>query len=227
MARGAISFSIGAILVLSPAAAHAGWRFTAATGFARSLPTRLTIDQAGFETLRLTARYGNRPFEMPLHWLLRVSRGGESAWELQHLHHKLYLRNRPPEVERFDISHGYNIVSLGWSRTRGAWAGRVGAGVVVAHPESTIRGRRFGPKKGILGLDQYLTGPAVTAGIAYRPRHRSRLGVTAEAQLTAARARVPIEGGHALAPNVALHVLLGIEWRSSPGDLPGHRRRVS
>ncbi len=213
------------LLALAPGGARAEWRFAAATGFAKSLPTRLTIEQDGFPDLRLTARYDNRPFATPLHWMLRLSHGEEAAWELQHIHHKLFLRNRPPEVARFDISHGYNIFTVARSRLHGAWTWRAGAGVVIAHPESTVRGRRFGPKEGIFGLDQYLAGPAVIGGIGYGLRGGSRLGLAAEAQLTAAWARVPIEEGHATAPNVALHVLVGIEWRSTRQPRPSTVRQ--
>lgn len=208
------------LLALMPEAAHPQWRFTAATGFAKNLPTRLTIRQEGFPDIRLTARYDNRPFDAPLHWALRISHGEGVSWELQHLHHKLYLRNRPPEVARFDITHGYNIFSLARSQAHGAWSWRAGAGVVIAHPESTVRGRRFGPRRGLFGLDQYVAGPAAVAGIGYALRGRSRLGLAAEVQLSAAWARVPIEDGHAAAPNAALHVLLGIEWRSSRDHRP-------
>lgn len=41
----------------------------------------------------------------------------------------------------------------------------------------------------------------------------NRLFLSVEAQLIAARARFPVAGGHATAPNVALHVLAGLGYR--------------
>lgn len=204
-------------LVPSPGMPTAGaWTLTAGTGAAKSLPTPLSLEQAGFPEISLTARYDNRPFATPIHWVLRISLGaGEVAWEAQHLHHKLYLRNRPPEVERFDVTHGYNLFTLGRAWSRGPLDLRIGAGVVVAHPESTVRGRRFGPRQGILGLDQYLTGPALILGASRAWRLGGRAILSPELQLSAARARVPIREGHATVPNVAVHFLVGLGLRSN------------
>ena len=201
--------------LLSPSGARAAdWKLTAATGAAHSFRTPLSIEQEGFPELRVSARYDNRPFETPIHWVLRLSLGRSgAAWELQHLHHKLYLRNRPPEVERFEVTHGFNVLTLGRAWTRGGFGLRAGAGVVIAHPESTVRGRRFGPRQGIFGLDQYLTGPALVLGASREWRLGRRAFVSPELQLSAARARVPIREGQASAPNVAIHFLIGLGWR--------------
>src|SRR5262245_66075704 len=89
----------GTGLVLAPAtAATAGqWSLMAGTGAAWSLPTSLAIEQQGFPKLELTAHYDNRPFDSPIQWVARVSLGtAAGAWELQFLHHKLYLSNLPP-----------------------------------------------------------------------------------------------------------------------------------
>lgn len=199
---------------IAPATRAADWTLSASTGAAWSFPTTLSIEQQGFPELRLSARYANRPFETPIHWVVRLSlRGNGGAWELQHLHHKLYLRNRPPEVERFDITHGYNVLTLNRSWRRGGLGLRGGLGVVIAHPESTVRGRRFGPGQGIFGLDQYLTGPALIVGASYEWSIGRRVFLAPEIQLSAARARVPIHDGEASAPNVAAHFLFGLGWR--------------
>lgn len=195
------------------ASAAAEWAVQAASGFARSLETPLSIRQDGLAELRIDAQYGNRPFEGSPYFMLRVSRRrGAAAWELQHLHHKIYLSNRPAEVERFDVTHGYNLFTLGRRWSRGGFGVRAGAGVVVAHPESTIRGLRFGSKQGIFGLDQYLTGPALVLGVSREWRQGGGLLVSPELQFSAARARVPIRQGEASAPNVAFHFLIGLGW---------------
>lgn len=205
----------GAVLValLGAGSAAAEWAVQASAGFAKSLKTPLSIEQDGFPELRLDAQYDNRPFDGSPYFLLRVSRrSGSGAWELQHLHHKIYLHNRPPEVERFDVTHGYNLFTLGRSWTRGGFGLRAGAGVVVAHPESTIRSLRFGPKQGILGLDQYLTGPALVLGASRQWRFGGGGFVSPELQFSAARARVPVREGRASVPNVAFHFLIGLGW---------------
>jgi hypothetical protein len=83
---------------------------------------------------------------------------------------------------------------------------------VVAHPESTIRGLRFGPRQGIFGLDQYLTGPALVLGVSREWRLGDSLFASPEVQFSAARARVPVREGDAAAPNLAFHFLIGLGW---------------
>ncbi len=214
-ARRGVRFGLLLGFWFASSSSAADWSVTAGIGAARSFSTPLSIDQDGFPELRLSARYDNRPFETPPHWFVRIGRGsGAAAWEFQYLHHKLYLRNRPPEVARFDITHGYNIYTLGpaWRRG-GSWL-RAGAGVVVAHPESTVRGRRFEPKQGILGLDQYLAGPALVLGASREWRLGGRVFLSPELQLSAGHARVPIRYGRASAPNIAAHFLISFGWRS-------------
>lgn len=210
---GAAAFLAAGLVGIAVSPAAAEWRLEAATGAARSLTTPLSIEQDGFAELHLDAEYDNRPFDGAPYFMLRISRrSGAAAWELQHLHHKIYLRNLPPEVERFDVTHGYNLFTLGRSWTRGFFTLHAGAGMVIAHPESTIRGRRFGPKEGIFGLDQYPTGPALVLGASHEWRLAGGLFVSPELQFTAARARVPIRDGEASAPNVAFHFLIGLGW---------------
>lgn len=199
---------------LAATPAEAEWGALAASGAAASLTTSLSLRQDGFPELRLSARYANRPFDGAPYFMLRVARRTErGAWELQHLHHKLYLENRPAEVERFDVTHGYNLFTLGHAWARGAFGLRVGAGVVIAHPEATVRGRRFGPKQGIFGLDQYLAGPALVLGASREWRLGRHAWLSPELQLSAAHAQLPIREGEATAPNVAVHFLIGLGFR--------------
>jgi hypothetical protein len=210
--RAVVGLALGLLPVGEGAATE--WSLMAGAGAAQSLPAPLSIEQDGFPALDLTAHYDNRPFDSPPQWVLRISRrAGGGAWEFQHLHHKLYLSNRPPEVERFDITHGYNIVTLGHAWRRGPLGLRAGAGVVIAHPESTVRGRRFGPRQGLFGLDQYVAGPALVLGASHELRLGRRAYLSPELQLTAAHARVPIQEGRATAPNLAVHFLVGLGFR--------------
>jgi hypothetical protein len=212
--RAAAPGVVVAALLAWPGPACGEWSFQAATGFASSLETPLSIEQDGFAELRIDdAQYENRPFEGSPYFMLRIAyRRGAAAWELQHLHHKIYLDNRPAEVERFDVTHGYNLFTLNRRWTRGGFGLRAGAGAVIAHPESTIRGLRFGPRQGILGLDQYLTGPALVLGVSREWRLGNGLFASPEVQFSAARARVPVREGEASASNLAFHFLIGLGW---------------
>jgi len=60
----------------------------------------------------------------------------------------LFLENALTEIQNFSITHGYNlfIVNRGWNHKRFILHG--GAGMIIAHPETTIRKKRYSEKKG-------------------------------------------------------------------------------
>lgn len=132
--------------------------------------------------------------------------------ELEVVHHKLYLRDAPSEVQHFEVTHGYNLILLNRVAHAGRWAARVGVGAVVAHPENDVRGRRLDSDRGGLGGGYYLSGIAGQAAGSHRVPIGRGFALVGERRLTAAYARVPIEGGCAAVPNVAVHGLIGIGY---------------
>jgi hypothetical protein len=144
----------------------------------------------------------SRPFEPPLYWAVRARAG---AWSVELLHDKLHLENPPEEVQSFGISHGLNFVTAQHAWSCEPLYVQAHAGLVVAHPESTVRGRT--------ASGWSLTGPVAGAGAGARIRLAPHLSGTLEARATVARVHVPIAGGEARTTNVALHVLAGIGFR--------------
>src|SRR5205809_626858 len=81
------------------------------SGSAYNVPTPLTIRQDGFPVIRFTAHYRTRPFS-PLapYYSWRVdfwNHAKTGAWEVQQVHHRLFLANTTDEVQRFEIHYGY------------------------------------------------------------------------------------------------------------------------
>ena len=205
-----VTASTLALALATPLVADEGWTFQGSSGMAANLKTRLTIRQSGFAPIRVDADYATRPFEEPAYYSLRAGRWhGRGAWEAELTHHKLYLRNPPPEVSHFEITHGYNLLTLSRAWTSWGLILRVGAGAVAAHAESTVRGQSF-------ESDYHLTGPVLQAGAEKRFALGDRWFLGLEGRITTARARVPVAAGEAEVPNTALHGLLGVGWRSSP-----------
>jgi hypothetical protein len=189
------------------------WAFQGSVGVVENLETSLEIRQSGFETIEVDADYETRPFEGPPYYSLRAGRwAGRRGWELELIHQKLFLRNRPPEIEQFSISHGYNfvLVNRGWEIRRVLL--RAGAGAIVAHPENRVRGRSLDDSEGGLGGGYYLTGPALQVGLEGRIGLGAGAFLGIEGKVTAARAQVPVAGGEADVPNVAAHALLSLGW---------------
>ncbi|HEX8244005.1 MAG TPA: hypothetical protein VF541_10930 [Longimicrobium sp.] len=203
-----ISFlPLALLLAPAPLAAQARWSVEAFGGTALSLRTPLTIRQRGQADVRLTARWSTRPLRDAPYYAYRVERwSGDTAWSLELLHHKLYLENPPPEVGHFEVSHGYNLLTLSRVWARGAWDVRAGAGAVVAHAESKVRGREH-------ASGYRLSGAAAQLGLGRRLPLGRHLSVVAEGKATGAWARVPVADGSAEVPNAAVHALVGAGWR--------------
>ncbi len=183
-----------------------------ATGLQYNVPMRLVIRQNGSPDMKLTARYDTKPFaEVPYYDIKLGMRRRPWAFELELVHHKLYLVNRPPEVDTFEITHGYNPLLLNCVRD---WAGlrlRAGAGVVITHPQTTVRGLRFPETGGVLGW--FVSGPALQVSVGREFGFGPRFFAGLEGKALGAWARVPVVDGSADVPNVSLHALVSAGWR--------------
>ncbi|MCX6842522.1 MAG: hypothetical protein NTX53_09615 [candidate division WOR-3 bacterium] len=183
-----------------------------ATGLQYNVRTRLVISQNGSPDIKLVARYDTKPFtEVPYYDIKLGVRRRAWAYELELIHHKLYLVNRPPEVDTFEITHGYNPILLNLVREEWGVAFRAGAGILLAHPESTVRGLRFPETGGILGW--YVSGPAAQLSVSKWLGLSHRFCAGFEGKLVGAWARVPIVDGSANVPNLSLHGLVSVCWR--------------
>jgi hypothetical protein len=168
--------------------------------------------------VRLHARYRTRPFADAPYYSYRLGHAWRPgrAVEVELLHHKLYLENPQPPVERFEVTHGYNLPTVSEVWPARGWQLRLGLGLVVAHPEGRIAGRAVGVGRTLLGGGYHIAG--VTAQTALGRRYalgRSRVAMTAapEVKLTASWARIPLPQGRLSIPDVSLHALGGIGAR--------------
>ena len=137
------------------------------TGLPYNLPLPLTIRQSGEGTYHLTAQYNSRPFEIPIFWDWHIGYwSGSSGWELEAIHHKLFLANKPADVQQFDISHGLNLVIFNSCFLKYGFIFKAGAGISLTHPENVVRGKKLDEHMGILEQGYYISGPVFlfTAG---------------------------------------------------------------
>jgi hypothetical protein len=212
-----------ALLAALPAAALGAQRDLTAEFFlggAWSLPMPLVI-RLPDERRVIRARYATRPFADAPYYAYRAGHGRDGhAVEAELLHHKLYLERPPAPIEHFEVTHGYNLPMLLAAVPARGWTVRAGLGLVVAHAEGRIAGRQVGRATGRrrtwLGGGYHLAGVAtqLAAGRRYA-LGGGDVAMTAapEVKLTAAWARIPLEDGSLLVPNIALHALGGIGVR--------------
>lgn len=189
------------------------------SGFPVNLPLPLTIRQRGESEIHINARYATRPMEVPIYWDWRLSilDNNESAWELESIHHKLFLENKPEQIGTFSISHGLNFVTINRSWLQRIWGDnkincRLGIGIIIAHPESEIRGLKFNENGGLFDLGYFLTGPSAVLGVSKRMELFNNLFANLEMKLSLAIADVPKVNGSASVYNTAFHLVFGLGY---------------
>lgn len=197
-------------LLFAASQAQTRWSFEVHGGQVYNLPMPLSVKQSGFPDIRLNARYDTEGFTLPVYWDMRLGRWQNMRlWEIELIHHKLYLDNTTPEIQKFNISHGYNILMVNRGLEKNKFRYRAGAGVVLAHPESIIRGKEFGNSTDDWDTGYYLTGPVFNLAIS-RPIHLgSRFYINPEVKTTLAYSYIRISQGHANVYNLAFHLILG------------------
>jgi hypothetical protein len=183
-------------------------------GSAVNLPSPLTVRQRGFPDIHVgSARYDTRPFgpSFPYYaWRVTWWRANQ-GWEVEHIHHRVFLTNPPPEIQFFAIHFGYNYLLAGrvWKRDRFVY--RVAAGPIVTNPESTVRGRRFRTEPGLFDNGNYFSGVGTRAAVARTIPLANHLFLVGEGAFSAGFAwHVKIADGSANVPNFALHGHVGL-----------------
>lgn len=204
--------SISVALACMAGAVHAA-SIEARLGGAWNAPLPMRVEQRGESDLKFTARWSTRALEFPLYYGVRIGLGARDHWALDLTHHKIHLRNPPPEIESFSISHGYNLLVVQRRFEEGARHLGLGAGVVVAHPESRVRGRRGDESGGWFRSGYHLSGPCLDLFGGTALPTRGHWFASAELRLTVSTIRVPVADGDARLHNVAVHGTLGLGWR--------------
>jgi len=189
------------------------WTVELSGGDAYCFKTPLTIRQSGSEDIEVTAKYATHSFTAPIYYSIRLAMWQNNrAWELELVHLKIELANKPAEVQRFEISHGYNLFTVNRVWASRKYIFRLGAGVIISHPESTVREQSFNEHQGIMNKGYYISGPTIQAAVGRKFYMNQHVFFAAEGKFTGAYARIPIEDGHATVPNVAIHGLLGLGY---------------
>jgi hypothetical protein len=197
-------------------AQRAQWSFEFHGGLPYNIPSPLIIKQQNENVLRLNAKYYSEPMISPYYWVWRVSRfKDDKSWEFEAIHHKIYLKNTPPEVESFGISHGYNILTVNRSYSKTAFSKfsyilRLGAGVVLAHPENNIRDKRLSTENSAFGWGYYFSGPVLNVSVAKRFYLAKYLFANFELKFNPSVSKVPIADGHAIVWNLPLAFAFGL-----------------
>lgn len=203
---------LGISLVMCGGVTQASWTFEVMGGSSVHAAIPISITQEGYPVLKLTPLWKTHPFEEAPYYSWRVGKWDrDTAWEFELIHDKMILGNPTSEVTHFEVSHGYNYLLINRAAKLDTRVLRLGAGLILSHPESTVRGQAFGDFDFLQGF--YISGVGAQAGVQYNVQVYGPVYLLAEAKLTGAWARVLVAGGSADVPALALHGLLGLGYR--------------
>ncbi len=189
------------------------WTLNLSVGGALSLNTPLIIDQEGYEKIKLTAHYRTESFKLPVYYSWKIGTARErKGWELELIHLKLILTNRPPEIQHFEISHGFNYLTINRTWDTDLMILRAGAGVVLSNPENIIRNMRFDNQRGILNKGYYFSGPGVQVSAEKRIHIKGGLFLDLEIKAAGGIVRVGVAEGYAIVTQAGFHGLAGIGY---------------
>lgn len=209
----AITLAAMAPLMLAAPSAQASEyvAFEVFSGVVYNFPTPLTITEEGERDISLTAQYETESFQEAPYYGLRLGLwDGKKGWEIEMIHHKIKLTNGPEEVDHFEVSHGYNLLTINraWEHEMGFL--HLGAGFMFSHPELTLRGKeREHDEAGIIS-DRNISGPTIQISAGRRYRFSEKIYGILEGKFTATYANIAYEDGNMFAPNVAIHIIFGI-----------------
>lgn len=185
--------------------------FELSLGTAYNANKSITVRQQGYPDINFNARFATKAFEMPFYYSLRLGYWQhDRSWEFELIHHKLYVENPPSEIQNFEITHGFNIITINRAWDINNTVLRLGLGTVLAHPDTTVRGLSSG--YGAWNQGYHLGGYSLQGSVQRRFYLYKKGFLSFEIKLVHATTRIPINNGSADVVNDSLHFLFGYGW---------------
>ncbi len=184
-----------------------------ALGDAYCLPAPMSIQQSGYPNIHIKARFATNSFKLPIYYSVKAGKWKDRyGWELELIHLKIKLKNNPTEVQRFEVSHGFNLLTINRTRDISNFIFHFGGGIAVAHPENTVRNHKLSNNRGILNLGYYIAGPAIQLAVSKGLVQVKRFSVMIQGKLTGSYSQVPIANGHSKVTVIAIHSQVVLEY---------------
>ena len=104
-------FVCGFFIVNTQAAPEDGWELAFYPGTSFSNNETLTFKQDGYLGITLNnAEFATKPLDSPPYYGIRLGKWNDGhAWEVEHIHQKIYVDDLPAEVQHYEITDGYNL----------------------------------------------------------------------------------------------------------------------
>ncbi len=201
------------MVVISEVEAQHSWYMGMALGDAYCFPGALSLQQSSHPEIHLRARFATHSFQPPIYYAIKVGHDRNAkGWEMELVHLKIKLKNTTETIQRFEVSHGFNLVTVlrGWKWGHFRW--QFGAGMVIAHPENTVRSMKLSENRGIFHSGYYIVGPNFQLTIAKPLFTWSVFSCYISGKIAGAYCWIPIAQGQARLAMLALHGLIGLSY---------------
>lgn len=211
------------ILLLNISLFAKEYSFEFSTGIVHNMKENMIIKQDNEEDIVLNdVDLETHPFRFPMYYGMRLARWSDksNAWEVEHLHQKLYIDNPEklnPNIQQWENSDGFNFFFLNrlWKNKKNI-VYRLGLGPVVVHPEITVRNKsnyKQGNQILTYGDGYHIAGAVIQGSIQKLFNLNKKWYLNLEGRLTYSRADVPIAQGSVFVQNRAAHFNFGIGYR--------------
>jgi len=188
-------------------------------GEALSLPGEIKIKRTDGGSINFKAQYKTKGLKSPHYYSIRIRKEIlRKKTEIELIHHKLYVdEGLPPEINKFEITDGFNFLML---NTLMNWYShflcRVGAGIVVAHPDVTINGESNFVRGGGLipkfWSDGYHWGGFSSQFSLLYSKKIKKISYILESKFIYAQSNVPVVDGSMKLSNLSIHFLAGLSF---------------
>ena len=201
------------VLINGPAPVQADWALEVFGGFPVTPARTVHIKLDSGENIELYAPMKSKPFKMPFYYdqrLIHWSADGKAGWALDFMHHKLILKEPTDDVQDFQLTNGYNMLTVQRLWKMGETVLMAGAGIVITHPESTIHWRTFRETGGLFNWGYFPSGPVAIVGAGRQLRLSDMFYVAGDVRGSLSYVDVPVVEGRATMTDVSLHFFGGV-----------------
>jgi hypothetical protein len=183
-------------------------------GVVYNIPTPLLITQEKRDNFVHTAEYDTKSFKDVPYFVLRLNyKMTRNMLEFQYTHHKIELRNTTSNIQHFEITDGFNILSINYRIISKLFDYRIGLGAAIVYTKSTVMGYDYKSKQGIFNSGYFVAGPVLILGANKELKISGNFYMNLELQFTTSWVLVPIAAGYAHVSNLGIHFLLGMGYK--------------
>lgn len=209
---------ISVLTFLLVSTGFASWGLDISTGTSYHLPNVLTVSQGDFSKT-IPATWETRPWVgfksiTQNYYTVRVR---YTDFELELVHDRAIFTGKDDNIQHYELTNGLNYVMANYAPvilSDDSWEvlGRIGIGVSVPNPTSTVSGLKNGHYEG-KPTPYYFGGIAAQVGVQAKYWVNEWFGLSVDGKYTFAEARAPIAGGSSYSTFNGFHIGFGTSFR--------------